>query len=182
MLCTVGAHGGEAERSAQRTSRREGWWRKPPGRSLPSYAPPCARVPPSRRAQLSAEPVGGGQLPSLPPAGGAQQRHHRWPQSFVWGNSSAGMQKGCCTPFGNRSAATGTVDWARRRCILDGTERSRAGAVAPLSAVRGASPRPGRCSFMQNQAPLNLVNSRAVCLYWKTVPFCGSLGCQGAYR
>ena len=46
--------------------------------------PPCARVPPSRHAQPSAEPVGGAQLPSLPPVGGAPQRHHRWLQSSVW--------------------------------------------------------------------------------------------------
>ena len=38
---TAGAHGGETQRSAQRTSRREGWWRKPPDRPPPSSPPPA---------------------------------------------------------------------------------------------------------------------------------------------
>ena len=41
MLRVAGARGGEAERCAQRTSRREEWWRKPPGRSPPSCAIPA---------------------------------------------------------------------------------------------------------------------------------------------
>ena len=36
--------------------------------TLPPHTP-CARVPPARHAQPSAEPVGGSQLPSPPPAG-----------------------------------------------------------------------------------------------------------------
>jgi hypothetical protein len=34
----------------------------------PSAPPPCAHVPTSQHAQLSTEPAGGSQLPSLPPA------------------------------------------------------------------------------------------------------------------
>ena len=34
-------------------------------------------------AAAQGEPVGGAQLPSLPPVGGAPQRHHRWLQAFV---------------------------------------------------------------------------------------------------
>eukprot|EP01043_Picozoa_sp_COSAG02_P033925 COSAG02_NODE_2342_length_9101_cov_78.830038_6_plen_96_part_00 len=52
------------------------WWqllREP----YPSAPPPCAHVPTSQHAQLSTEPAGGSQLPSLPQQRGAPQRHHR---------------------------------------------------------------------------------------------------------
>ena len=66
------AHTGAAERSISSCGGSSRGSSRAPPHPTP---PPCARVPPSRHAQPSAEPVGGAQLPSLPPVGGAPQRH-----------------------------------------------------------------------------------------------------------
>ena len=76
------AHHRHAGAAAERAISRCG--RQLPRAPYPNPTPPCARVPPSRHTQPSAEPVGGAQLPSPPQQGGAPQRHHRWLQPFVW--------------------------------------------------------------------------------------------------
>ena len=58
------------------TSSCQGSSRAPPPSSP---APPCARVPSSRHAQLSTRRAVGAQAGPAPPAGGAQERHHLEP-------------------------------------------------------------------------------------------------------
>ena len=63
-----------AHRSRHRAARAA------PVRPPPSSpAPPCARVPSSRHAQLSTRRAVGAQAGPAPPAGGAQERHHLEP-------------------------------------------------------------------------------------------------------
>eukprot|EP01043_Picozoa_sp_COSAG02_P009818 COSAG02_NODE_338_length_24206_cov_94.612685_4_plen_189_part_00 len=57
---------------------------------------------------------------------GAAKAAHRFTLSIQYW-----MQKGCCTPFGNRPAATGTVDWVARararRKFKNATKRGACG-------------------------------------------------------